>query len=228
MTHRRVSFRTTSITSWNSRANSDSNGRRCLLSFFCFELRAGGPIKRRRNKNGANLRSSLAYLACITRHWSLMWRVFSTSASQSVSQSHWPRHHLTAKPPSAIWSTHSPQTSLCQAVALPTQRASPSLSARFVICMRLCWIHFHFYSCFSFSRISPLTREHVKLDSPLKTYASPRLDWMALRIQGKHFASKSELIIDPFPELQTTSVRAKSQCSVQCERENRGSGPTGY
>lgn len=37
---------------------------------------------------------------------------------------------------------------------------------------------------------------------------------MALRIQGKHFASKSELIIDPFPELQTTSVRAKSVCSV--------------
>lgn len=37
---------------------------------------------------------------------------------------------------------------------------------------------------------------------------------MALRIQGKHFASKSELIIDPFPELQTTLVRAKSECSV--------------
>lgn len=42
---------------------------------------------------------------------------------------------------------------------------------------------------------------------------------MALRIQGKHFASKSELIIDPFPELQTTLVRAKSQCSVRGRRE---------
>lgn len=29
-------------------------------------------------------------------------------------------------------------------------------------------------------------------------------------IQGKHFSSESELIIDPFPELQMTLVRAKS------------------
>lgn len=34
---------------------------------------------------------------------------------------------------------------------------------------------------------------------------------MALRIQGKHSASKSELGIDPPPELQTTSVRPKSK-----------------
>ncbi len=41
--------------------------------------------------------------------------------------------------------------------------------------------------------------------------ASPRLDWMALRIQGKHFASKFELINDPSPKLQMTSARAKSK-----------------
>ena len=34
---------------------------------------------------------------------------------------------------------------------------------------------------------------------------------MALRIQGKHLASKSRLIIDPFPELQMTWVGAKSR-----------------
>lgn len=33
---------------------------------------------------------------------------------------------------------------------------------------------------------------------------------MARMIQGKHFSSESELIIDPFPELQMTLVRAKS------------------
>lgn len=109
-------------------------------------------------------------------------------------------------------STHSPQP--CQAVASPPQRTSPPLSASFYICNIGNKFVFKLYYCYSFSRISHLTCENVKLDSPLKTYASPRLDWMALRIQGKHFASKSELIIDPFPELQTTSVRAKSECSV--------------
>lgn len=47
---------------------------------------------------------------------------------------------------------------------------------------------------------------------------------MALRIQGKHFASKSELIIDPFPELQTTSVRAKSPYSERGRREEVARG----
>lgn len=40
---------------------------------------------------------------------------------------------------------------------------------------------------------------------------------MALRIQGKHSASKSELIIDPFAELQMTLVRAKSKEKMQKE-----------
>lgn len=48
---------------------------------------------------------------------------------------------------------------------------------------------------------------------------SPRLDWMARRIQGKHFTSKSELIIDPFPELQMTLVRAKSEESERKKRK---------
>lgn len=42
---------------------------------------------------------------------------------------------------------------------------------------------------------------------------------MALRIQGKHSASKSELIIDPFPELQMTLVRAKSKEKEKMQKE---------
>lgn len=42
---------------------------------------------------------------------------------------------------------------------------------------------------------------------------------MAQRIQGKHFASKSELIIDPFPELQMTLVRVESRYRQKEGRE---------
>lgn len=57
---------------------------------------------------------------------------------------------------------------------------------------------------------------HMWNVTPQYTDDSPRLDWMALRIQGKHSASKFKLIIDRLPELQTTLVKAKSR---QLERE---------
>ena len=46
---------------------------------------------------------------------------------------------------------------------------------------------------------------------------------MALRIQGKHSASKSELGIDPPPELQTTSVRPKSKTEREKNSEENES-----
>lgn len=68
--------------------------------------------------------------------------------------------------------------------------------------------------------ISLFLAANVFLRSPLSTMnmwnltlqqadESPRLDWMAVRIQGKHFASKFELIIDRFPELQMTFSEGK-------------------
>ena len=52
----------------------------------------------------------------------------------------------------------------------------------------------------------------MKLDSS-EADASPRLDWMAVRIQGKHFTSTSELVIDPW------DANDLSEGKVQLDRE---------
>lgn len=50
---------------------------------------------------------------------------------------------------------------------------------------------------------------------------------MALRIQGKHLASKFGLIIDRFPELQMTSVGPKSRWKEESLRESACGGQEG-